>query len=261
MTLRCGMNSSRGRSQWGASVKSLMTSVLLALIAVLTPIPALAQNAPATDSRIVSSQESPTSNTTLDEHRAREWGLQADEWARYRQLMQGALGIHSPNLDPLTALGIESRTDEERRHYAELQVQAEARRVEKTLAYQRAYDAAWQRLYPTLQRVDLTGTSITGSGDLSSVRLAVFVKEGCPPCEQRVRQLQAEGAAFDLYMVGSRQEDARIRQWATRVGIDPDKVLERTITLNHDGGRWLSIGVQGDLPAVVREVNGQWLRL
>ena len=70
-----------------------------------------------------------------------------------------------------------------------------------------------------------------------------------------------EDAAFDLYMVGSRQEDARIRQWAARMGIDPDKVRERVITLNHDAGRWLSIGVQGDLPAVVREVNGQWRRL
>ena len=215
------------------------------------------QSTPAQSSRVTPSQI----DQARDERLARDWGLRGDEWGRYRELMEGPLGIHSPNLDPLTALGIEARTDEERRHYAELQVQAEARRVEKTLAYQRAYDAAWQRLYPTLQRVDLAGTSSTGNGDLSSVRLAVFVKEGCPPCEQRVRQLQAEGAAFDLYMVGSRQEDARIRQWATRVGIDPDKVRERAITLNHDGGRWLSIGVQGDLPAVVREVNGQWLRL
>ena len=28
----------------------------------------------------------------------------------------------------------------------------------------------------------------------------------------------------------------------------------------HDGGRWLSLGLPGDLPAVVREVNGQWQR-
>lgn len=231
------------------------------ILAALSPTLAIAQSTPVNDSPIMSSQERTSSDVALDERQARDWGLQPDEWARYRQLMQGPLGIHSPNLDPLTALGIEARTDEERRHYAELQVQTEARRAEKTLAYQRAYDAAWQRLYPTLQRVDLTGTNLADGGSLPSVRLAVFVKESCPPCEQRVRQLQSEGAAFDLYMVGSRQEDARIRQWATRVGIDPDKVRERAITLNHDGGRWLSIGVQGDLPAVVREVNGQWLRL
>ena len=68
--------------------------------------------------------------------------------------MDGPLGIYSPNLDPLSALGIEARTDEERRRYAELQVQVEARRVEKLLAYQRAYDEAWQRLNPGMQRVN-----------------------------------------------------------------------------------------------------------
>jgi integrating conjugative element protein (TIGR03759 family) len=90
--------------------------------------------------------------------------------------------------------------------------------------------------------------------------LAVFVKADCPTCDQRVRQLQAAGTAFDLYMVGSRQDDTRIRQWATQAGVDPARVRARTITINHDAGRWLSLGVPGELPAVVREVNGQWQR-
>ncbi|MGV8691898.1 TIGR03759 family integrating conjugative element protein, partial [Pseudomonas aeruginosa] len=81
----------------------------------------------------------PGADAALDERQAREWGLRSEEWARYRQLMQGPLGVYSPQLDPLTALGIEARSDEERRRYAELQVQAEAQRVGKTLAYQRAY--------------------------------------------------------------------------------------------------------------------------
>jgi integrating conjugative element protein (TIGR03759 family) len=177
-----------------------------------------------------------------------------------RQLMQGPLGIYSPNLDPLTALGIEARSDEERNRYAELQVQAESRRVGKTLAYQRAYDAAWQRLFPGQPRVSLPGAKVQGAGNTGSGRLAVFVKDDCAPCAQRVQQLQAAGTAFDLYMVGTRQDDARIRQWAIEVGIDPARVRARTITLNHDAGRWLSLGLPGDLPAVVREANGEWLR-
>lgn len=174
--------------------------------------------------------------------------------------MDGPLGIYSPNLDPLSALGVEARSDEERRHYAELQVQAEARRVEKLLAYQRAYDAAWQRLHPGLQRVNLPdatpgGMSIAGSG-----RTAIFVKDECATCGVLVQRLQAAGNEFDLYMVGSRQDDARIRDLAKRMQIDPDRVRSGTITLNHDGGRWLSLGLSGDLPAVVRQVNGQWQR-
>ena len=233
-------------------------SLLVALLAAIGTA-GWAQQQDVRDSRNIMSQARASTEAPLEERSARDWGLNGEEWTRYRRIMQGPLGIHSPNLDPLTALGIEARSEEERRRYAELQVRVEARRVEKMLAYQRAYDAAWQRLHPGLPRVDLTGAG-SGRGARGSGRLAVFVKAECPACDQRVRQMQAAGQAFDLYMVGSRQDDARIRRWATQAGIDPARVRARTITLNHDAGRWLSLGLPGDLPAVVREVNGQWQR-
>ena len=236
------------------------TAISLAVALALVAAGGFAQSAPVANSRVTPSLVQNSADAGLDERLARDWGLRPEEWARYRALMQGPLGIYSPNLDPLTALGIEARSDEERNRYAQLQVQAESRRVGKTLAYQRAYDAAWQRLFPGQQRVNLPGAQAPGSGNKGSGRLAVFVKADCPPCDQRVRQLQAAGTAFDLYMVGSRQDDARIRQWATQAGIDPTRVRARTITLNHDAGRWLSLGLPGELPAVVREVNGQWQR-
>ncbi len=198
--------------------------LLFAVLVASSQWPAWAQQPATTSARNAQSQERPLAARVLDDRVATEWGLQPQEWARYRELMDGPLGIYSPNLDPLSALGIEARTDEERRRYAELQVQVEARRVEKLLAYQRAYDEAWQRLNPGMQR------------------------------------LQSSGAEFDLYMVGSRQDDARIRDWAKRAQIDPARVRAGSITLNHDGGRWLSLGLPGDLPAAVREVNGQWQR-
>ena len=236
----------------------MLAMVLMAL--AFGMVDAEAQTTPTVPARTAQSQVRDSADVALDERLAKDWGLRPEEWARYRQVMQGPLGIYSPNLDPLTALGIEARSDEERNRYAELQVQAESKRVGKTLAYQRAYDAAWKRLYPGQQRVDMPGAKAPGTGNRGSGRLAVFVKAECPPCEQRARQLQAAGTAFDLYMVGSRQDDARIRQWATQAGIDPGRVRARTITLNHDAGRWLSLGLPGDLPAVVREVNGQWQR-
>ncbi|MCC4113903.1 TIGR03759 family integrating conjugative element protein [Aromatoleum toluclasticum] len=240
--------------------QGFVPAISLAVVLVVAVADASAQPVPVTASRATQSQVQNSTDAALDERQARDWGLRPDEWARYRQLMQGPLGVYSPNLDPLTALGIEARSDEERNRYAELQVEAESRRVNKTLAYQRAYDAAWKRLYPGLQRVNLPGARAPGAGNKGSGRLAVFVKADCARCEQRVRQLQAAGTAFDLYMVGSRQDDARIRQWATQTGIDPDRVRARTITLNHDAGRWLSLGLPGQLPAVVREVNSQWQR-
>lgn len=197
------------------------------------------------------------------EQAARDWGLKPEEWSRYQQLMQGPLGTYSPNLDPLSALGIEAQSDSERQRYAALQVQAEARRVEKLLAYQRAYDAAWTRQFPGVLPVNLTGSVSplpkvmlpAGNG-----RLALFVKANCPACNAQVQQLQASGTSFDLYLVGSRQDDAQLRLWAREAAISATKVRDRSITLNHDGGRWLSLGLPGDLPALVREVGGQWQR-
>lgn len=206
------------------------------------------------------SRERPTLTETSGEQQARDWGLNTDEWARFQALMRGPLGVYSPHLDPLSALGIEARSDEERRHYAELQVQAEARRVEKLLAYQHAYDDAWQQLYPAASRVMPLDVSTMPIASSTNERAAVFVKDECPACDQVVRQLQAAGMEFDIYVVGSHADDAQIRSWAQRVGVDPSKVRARHITLNHDAGRWLLLGQPGELPAVLHQVNGQWQR-
>jgi len=216
--------------------------------------------AQTTSSHPIHSQFTPDRTSAVSETQVKgsDWGLKTEEWQRYEELMAGPRGTYSPGIDPLTALGIEARTDEERRYYAELQVQAEAIRVQKELAYQRAYDAAWKRLYPELQPVvNLTDatTTITGDG-----RLAIFVKENCSPCDQQVKTLQAKNQSFDIYLIDSRQDDATVRRWASKVGIDAAKVRAGTITLNHDAGRWLLLGVDGELPAVVRNVQGKWVR-
>lgn len=245
-------------------MKPLLAGVML----VAVQMPAWGQS-PTTQP--AATEQARTAQSQVERSReqrlASDWGLRTEEWARYREIMDGPLGIYSPNLDPLTALGIEARSDAEQRRYAELQVQAESRRVEKLLTYQRAYDEAWQRLQPGSRRVNLpdaatdTSKQAAGSAIGGSGRTAVFVRDNCPPCEQVVRKLQSSGASFDVYMVGSRSDDARIRAWAQRAGVEPVKVRDRAITLNHDGGRWMALGVAGELPAVVRQVNGLWQRL
>ncbi|MFK1437571.1 TIGR03759 family integrating conjugative element protein [Pseudomonas aeruginosa] len=245
-----------------------MKPIFVGIVLAAVQLAAWAQLPDTQLGAIEHSRTAPSQTAQSREQRlAADWGLRTEEWTRYQEIMEGPLGIYSPNLDPLTALGIEARSDAERRRYAELQVQAESRRVEKLLTYQRAYDEAWQRLQPGTQRVNLPD-AVAGSGRTApgattlggNGRTAVFVRDNCPPCEHVVRKLQTSGAPFDLYMVGSRSDDARIRAWAQRAGIEPGKVRDRAITLNHDGGRWMALGVAGELPAVVRQVNGQWQR-
>jgi len=107
------------------------TIILSAFLLASAQLPAWAQQPATAPAGSAHSQERPLVTRSLDDRVASDWGLQPQEWARYRELMDGPLGIYSPNLDPLSVLGIEARTDEERRRYAELQVQIEARRVRK----------------------------------------------------------------------------------------------------------------------------------
>ncbi|WP_397453215.1 TIGR03759 family integrating conjugative element protein [Pseudomonas sp. NA-150] len=223
-----------------------------------------ASTAMATTERLIS-QNTQIENSSIDAlatQKASQWGLDTAEWEHFQQLMQGPLGIHSPNLDPLTALGIEAKTEQERTRYAELQVHMETARVTKLLAYQNAYDEAYKRLYPQMLPVNLVGTDLTPQASPVSApdRLAVFVTADCKTCADKVKQLQRDNQRFDVYLVGSRGSDDSIRAWALTAGISPDKVHSRQITLNHDSGRWTRVGGKGEFPAVLREIGGKWVR-
>ncbi|WP_034097677.1 TIGR03759 family integrating conjugative element protein [Pseudomonas rhodesiae] len=195
-----------------------------------------------------------------DSEQAASWGLTGQEWTRFEQIQAGPRGFWSPNLDPLTALGVEAQTDQERQRYAELQVALEAKRAERELAYQNAYTAAWAKLFPGL--LPIQGMASPSPASSSVVpRQALFVEDHCPACTAKAQSLQSSDTAFDIYLVGSQGEDERVRSWARQTDIDPAKVQRRQITLNHDRGRWFSLGAPGPLPATFQQVNGQWQRL
>jgi integrating conjugative element protein (TIGR03759 family) len=160
----------------------------------------------------------------------------------------------------LTALGVEAQTDQERQRYAELQVALEAKRAERELAYQNAYTAAWTKLFPGQLPIQGMASSSPASSSVAP-RTALFVEDHCTACTTEAQRLQNSDTAFDIYLVGSQGEDERVRSWARQADIDPAKVQRRQITLNHDRGRWFSLGAPGPLPATFQQVNGQWQRL
>ncbi|RCV86902.1 TIGR03759 family integrating conjugative element protein [Billgrantia montanilacus] len=190
---------------------------------------------------------------------AREWGLDEREWQRYETLMEGSRGIWSPDLDPLTALGIEAETEAERRRYAEMLVEVERARVERELAFQRAYDEAWQRLYPNEMPVEqflLGDPGQAGQGSVSflqgagnpaaSSRLSVHVaSQACASCDATIRELLDSGVAMDVFVIDSEGDDTVIRQWARDNSIPLSRVQSREITLNH-GRTDTSLGVTRD---------------
>ncbi|EIZ8586798.1 TIGR03759 family integrating conjugative element protein [Salmonella enterica subsp. enterica] len=216
---------------------------LVLLLAVTSPL-AQAENETAT--QIQKSTETSLSATAT----AQQWGLTQEEWTRYEALKRGERGIWSPSLDPLTTLGVEATTDAERRRYADLLVEKESQRVEKELAFQRAYDAAWKRRFPGL-------TPVASVKPEPASRLAVFVSENCPACDTQLKNLLAAGNPLDIYLVNDNNDDARLRHWAASQHIDSTRIQRRDITLNHDAGRWLHYG-SGKMPAVLEKQGAAW---
>lgn len=185
---------------------------------------------------------------------AQEWGLTTKEWQRYQQLIKGRRGILSPGLDPITMLGIEARSEEERRYYAELSVRLDFLRVEDELAFQREVNAAWGRVYPDILPVNVA------EGDLGQGRhrLALFIRTDCGvPCENKVASLLASLRPLDIYLVGSNGKDETVRTWARKLAIPVERVKAKTVTLNHDRGQWIKFG-QGRMPVVLQQGENGW---
>ena len=176
--------------------------------------------------------------------RAATWELTATEWRRYRTLMDGLRGSVSPdNLSPIEVLGIHARTAAERRRYAERWAVLMREDAERILAFQRAYDTAYNRLFPGEMLID--AARLPARAPAMAVlqpddRLLVFVRPDCPVCEavlQRALSKRGQVRAIDLYVQNlGRGDEAAIRNWAARQGIDPAWVHRGEVTLNFDAG-------------------------
>lgn len=208
-------------------------------------------------------------NTPIVEDKWSEWGLTKEDWKKYQTLKNGSRGIWTPNLDPLTTLGVEASTEQERKHYAELLARKEFERVEKEFAFQIAYSEAFSRLYPNLLPFRNTTSSPEKKSILETAlanknaRILYFTQIDCLACQQDLtRLLQHSGETpIDIYFVDSQNNNERILNWAIQNRIDTNKVKQRKITLNHDKGYWQQYA-DGKIPVAFKvDQHGQWLDL
>lgn len=200
--------------------------------------------AAAQDSRGVqreAAQSNPVNIEPRDRAMANLWRLSMQEWQRYEKLRRGLGQYRSNKLDPITVLGINARSAAERRKYAERLARMEHERIKRVLAFQRAYTAAFERLYPEQPRVATNSmTRALTQGRQAARRLglveqrkAVFVRtQDCAACRATVKRLAAAGTPMDIFIIDA-DSDGAIRSWARSTGIDPARVRSGAITLNH----------------------------
>lgn len=223
----------------------LCGAVNAASVAAPGELPSAVENSVATQTQV----------QTLTQQ-AGQWGLSQEAMQRYRDLMAGPRGIQSPGLDPLSALGIEARSDAERREYADKWVKAEFARTEKELRFQREVNAAWQRLYPQVLPVNMGNAA--GIAHDTGGRLALFVRtKDCAVCDARLSAVLADQRPVDIYLVDSQGDDGALRQWAKDHRIPVERVRLHDVTLNHDRGLWMRVG-NGLMPVVLQQGSDGW---
>lgn len=113
------------------------------------------------------------------------WELTAEEMRRVKVLAQGPRRNFSvENLSPLEILGIHARTDDERRKYAERFAKIFRADVERSIAWERAYQEAMARLYPNDPMISFEGLpkvqSSVGAADLGNVPRSQIIEQPAP---------------------------------------------------------------------------------
>lgn len=186
--------------------------------------------------------------------------MTVEEWSRYTELMKGERGMWSPNLDPLTALGIEARTAEEREKYARMLAKKYYERVSKELDFDKVYRQEFEKLYPNELPFEVEPHISQSVG-----RVVYFTRfDNCDSCKSDLGKILSYAnnqTPLDIYIVGQNISDNDIRKWAADNNIDPIKVSKRLITLNHDKGYWLRYSL-GKMPAAYQiKQDGEWTSL
>ncbi|AHK80112.1 hypothetical protein M911_14240 [Ectothiorhodospira haloalkaliphila] len=244
-------------------IRLIIRSLLVASLAV-TAGPALGDTQAQETERTASEGAD-----TRIERLAEAWGLSVEEWERYESLMAGQRGLWSPDLDPIMVLGIHARSESERRRYAERAVAQERARVEGELAFQRAYDDAWRRLYPDEALIDVARLAsspaplqpLASEGPSRGDRLLLFTRtQGCSRCDALLDEVMARADArdlgLDIYLLDTEPGDETVvRAWAAHHEIPTRRVQQRRITLNHDNGTARRLGVRTSAPALLHRTR------
>ncbi len=232
-------------------------SLISILHAVLVFFPAVAQEATVQtgveDTEVV---ETTKSRIVVTESGREIWGLSETDWSTYTKLMQGPSGLWYSRLAPAFVLGINAKSESERKRFAQIVYDQERQRLDNLFAFNRAYQRVVraERSAPDFSYFgefgDLADNSFSGT---FPARILVFVGPDCPRCDQSVLNLVVAGRPFDIYYVDA-GSNAEISRWARRIGLPPSRVRDRSITLNHDRGALARAGMnRSDLPVLFRD--------
>ena len=202
--------------------------------------------------------------TAWEKMLAKQWMLEDTDWVKYKNLMEGPRGTWSPDLDPITVLGVSEENAYDRKRYAEIWMKLEMKRTQKELAFEVARMEAGKRLTQGMFRVNAPAKSgkWIDSLDTLTTEVGLFVEPTCiAECRELFEEVKSTSTVSPksrlniFFPDGTSADDIGV--WAQAMQIDPQVVRDRRITLNFDEGMYAFYDVeQADLPEVrVRDLK------
>ena len=199
-----------------------------------------------------------------DEERAlaRQWQLTDSDWQKYKKIMSGPRGTWSPNLDPITALGVQETDPVERARYATIWMEVEVKRSELELAFEAERMRAADKVLRGQKPIDNNQWIRDWESKQQSIdnEVMLFVDPACvDDCKRLVTEVQKTSTKGNsrlniIFQNGSSAD--QIGSWANAMGIDPEIVRARKVTLNFDDGQFAQYQVaSSELPEVYVKNN------
>jgi integrating conjugative element protein (TIGR03759 family) len=184
--------------------------------------------------------------TPLDIARAKSWGLTGKEWSTFKKLkMTSSRAALVPNIDPITLLGAESKTDKERSRYAKLFNDMEIKRSIEDIAFAYAQNADIQKRVPdsNVFKSSVEKRSIRKADYLDGIakrnetpdEYVAFIdlKEKCGGgCQVQIDQVTTGNNFVHFYFINAK-EDSELFAFVNDHTINPEKIQNGTYTLNY----------------------------
>jgi integrating conjugative element protein (TIGR03759 family) len=180
-----------------------------------------------------------------EKYQARVWGISNDDEIRYLNLMKNRSGIYfkKRDLSPVQVLGINSRSDNERKHYAAIDVRQEALKNSRILAYgatfhQAALRFASENNLPVLRPFDKSKYSPYNykpvelkSGDIMELYITLDY-----PMRTTLHELikaldSTSNTKLKIFFQGRGVNKGSIQVWAKNLNLSREMVSNHTITL------------------------------
>lgn len=170
--------------------------------------------------------------SVTEEKSAMEWGLTTEQWQRYQHIMAGPRGRWSPDLDPVTVLGIDATSITEQEHYATLYIEQQHARVVKEQRFQLTLNRIRQDYYK-----NIPVSRAIENPEANSYALFISAQDCGDRCQQWLQRgmgfVNARGSTLHIYLKDV-TTDQQVRDWTVRWSIPVRMMYDQHVVLHPD---------------------------